>query len=462
MTAPQTYPARARSLLALGLPLVGSHLAQVAIGVTDAVMLGWYDVAALAAVTLSHSIWFMLFIFGSGFAFAVLPMVASALGEGDTTQVRRVTRMGMWISVLFGLLAMVPLVWPGPLLQALRQTEETAALSAIYLRIAAFALVPALLVMVLKSYLSALERTRAVLWITVGTALLNVAVNWLLIFGNWGFPELGVRGAAVATLSVQLSGLGAMAVYCRRATPGQALFTRLWRMDGEVFARVFRLGWPIGLTNLAEVSLFSAAAVMMGWLGALPLAAHGVAVQLSSLAFVIHLGLSQAATVRAGLAHGRRDMAELRCVALTVIALSVALAAVSIILFLGWPEALAALFVDPADPDRPAIIRLGATLLLVAAVFQLVDALQVVALGLLRGLQDTRWPMIYASVSYWAVGLPVAWGLGFGLGWGGPGVWAGLASGLGLAAVLLMGRFWRQVRVGGGVGPGAGAGVRRR
>jgi MATE family multidrug resistance protein len=447
MTAPATtYSARARSLLALGLPLVGSHLAQVAIGVTDAVMLGWYDVAALAAVTLSHSMWFVLFILGSGFAFAVLPMVASALGEGDETQVRRVTRMGMWISVLFGLVAMVPLAWPAPLLRALGQPAETVSLSGDYLRIAAFALVPALLVMVLKSYLSALERTRAVLWITVGTAVLNLGVNWLLIFGNWGFPELGVRGAAVASLSVQLGGLAAMVAYCRRVTPEHALFTRLWRVDAEAFGRVFRLGWPIGLTLVAEVSLFSAAAVMMGWLGALPLAAHGVAVQLSSLTFVVHLGLSQAATVRAGLAHGRRDMAELRRLALTVIALSTGLAAVSVVIFVAWPEALAALFVDPADPERPAIIRLGATLLLVAAVFQLVDALQVVALGLLRGLHDTRWPMVYASVSYWLVGLPVAWVLGFGLGWGGPGVWAGLAAGLGLAAVLLMSRFWRQLR----------------
>ena len=190
------YRPHARGLLTLGLPLVGSHLAQVAIGVTDAVMLGWYDVAALAAVTLAHSIWFVIFIVGSGFAFAVLPLVASAEGAGETRQVRRVTRMGLWLSILYGLVMLPPLIWSKPLLLAMGQGDHVAALAADYLWITAFAMIPALLSMVLKNYLAALERSQPVLWITVAAAVLNGGLNYLLIFGAFGFPELGLRGAA--------------------------------------------------------------------------------------------------------------------------------------------------------------------------------------------------------------------------------------------------------------------------
>lgn len=440
------YREHVRALLRIGLPLIGSNLAQVVIGVTDAVMLGWYDVAALAAVTLAHSVWFVIFIVGSGFAFAVLPMVASALASGDDTQVRRVTRMGMWISTLFALLVMPPLIWSEPALKAMGQGDVTAGLARDYLAIAALGMPPALLVMVLKNYLAALERTAAVFWFTVITALLNVVVNWLLIFGNFGFPELGVRGAAIASLSVHLSGLVAFCVYAARVTPEHALFSRLWRPDWEAFGRVFRLGWPIGLTNLAETGLFAATAIMMGWLGAVPLAAHGVALQLTSLAFVVHLGLSQAATVRAGAAAGRRDMADLRVGARAAIGLSVAVAAVTVTLYLAVPELLVGLFVDPDDPARPEIMAVGVTLLTMAALFQLVDGLQVVALGLLRGLQDTRVPMIYAAVAYWGVGFPAGYVGGFVLDGRGIGVWTGLVVGLGLAAVSLLWRFWGEVR----------------
>ncbi|MDF0601735.1 MATE family efflux transporter [Psychromarinibacter sp. C21-152] len=440
------YRPHARALLRLGLPLIGSNLAQVLIGVTDAVMLGWYDVAALAAVTLAHSIWFVIFIVGSGFGFAVLPMVASALAAGDETQVRRVTRMGMWISALFALIVMPPLIWSEPVLRAMGQGETMAALARDYLAIAALGMLPALLVMVLKNYLAALERAQAVFWFTVVTALVNIAVNWLLIFGNLGFPELGLRGAAIASVSVHVSGLVAFCVYAARVTPEHALFARLWRPDREAFGRVFRLGWPIGLTNLAETGLFAATAVMMGWLGAVPLAAHGVALQLSSLTFVVHLGLSQAATVRAGAAAGRRDLPDLRTGARAAIGLSAGFAAVTVVVYLGLPELLVGLFVDPDDPARPQIVAVGAALMRVAALFQLVDGLQVVTLGLLRGLQDTRAPMVYAGLAYWAVGFPAGYVLGITLGFGGVGVWMGLVVGLGLAAASLLWRFWGEVR----------------
>jgi MATE family multidrug resistance protein len=208
-------------------------------------------------------------------------------------------------------------------------------------------------------------------------------------------------------------------------------------------AQVFRLGWPIGLTLLSESGLFMATMVMMGWLGPNSLAAHGIAIQICSATFMVHIGLSQAATVRAGRAWGLGDTANLRLAGFAALILSGVMVALTIAGFLLLPEVLVGAFLDPADPLRPEIIALGASLLAVAALFQLADAGQVMALGLLRGTQDTRVPMIYAVISYWLLGLPAAWVLGFPLGFGGEGVWAGLVVGLAFAAVLMMTRFWR-------------------
>ena len=434
----------ARALLVLGLPMIGSHLAQIAMHITDTVMLGWYSVEALAAVVLGATGFFTLFLVGSGFAWAVMPMAAAAAANGEDAEVRRITRMGLWLSLLFGAAAM-PVFWfAAPVLRALGQDADLAAAAQGYLRIAGWGIFPALAVMVLKSYLAALERTQFVLWATVAGAVLNAALNWVFIFGNWGAPELGIRGAAIATIATQgftilLIGLYAAVLPELRR---HALFVRFWRPDWGAFAAVFRLGWPIGLTTLAEAGLFSATALMMGWVGTRELAAHGIAIEIVSAIFMIPLGLSNAATVRAGQAHGRGDRAALRLVAGTGLGLALSIAICAAILFLAAPELLIGLFLDPGDPERPAILAIGATLLAVAALFQLADAGQVMALGLLRGVQDTRVPMIFAAISYWVVGIPTSYVLGFWAGLGGPGIWAGLVIGLVLAFGLLSSRFW--------------------
>ena len=434
-----------RKLAVLGVPLMGSHIATVAMGMTDALMLGWYDVAALAAVTLSFSMFFVLSIMGSGFAFAVMPMVATALGRDDLTQARRITRMGIWVSTIYGVIVMPPLIWSEPILLALGQDPEIAALAQQYLRVVAFAMVPGLLVTVLKSHLSAVERAQAILWITVLAAIVNAIVNYIFIFGNFGAPELGVVGAGLATMSLTLVSLVATVLYAHSALPEHRLFQRLWRPDREAFAEVFKVGWPIGLTNLAESGLFAASGLMMGWLGTNVLAAHGIAIQLASITFVLHLGLSQAATVRAGNALGRDDRHGLGRGAYVAVVASVLIALVTVAIFLAVPEFLLGLFLDPSDPSKPEIVAIGVGLLVVAALFQLADGGQVMALGLLRGLQDTKTPMIIAALSYWALGMPAAYVFGFVFDWGGPGVWLGLTLGLTSAAGLMMWRFWRVI-----------------
>ncbi|MEQ9259292.1 MAG: MATE family efflux transporter [Roseovarius sp.] len=438
-----TYRQHARAVLWLGAPLIGSHVAQFSITLTDALMLGWYSVDALAAEVLGGTLFFVLFIMGSGFAWAVMPMVATAEASGEGAQVRRVTRMGAWASILFAVATIPVFIWSEAVLVALGQDPAISAIAADYLLIAGPAILPALLVMVLKSYLAALERTQVVLWVTVAGVALNALLNYVLIFGNWGAPEMGVQGAAIAAFVGHTAALLALAVYAARATPEHALFTRVWRPDWEAFGQVFRLGWPIGITNLAEVGLFAASTVMMGWLGKLPLAAHGIALQITAVMFMVHLGLSNAATVRAGQAYGRGDGPGLRRGAQVVLGMSGIVALFTVALFLLVPEPLIGLFMRPGEPDRLGVIAIGTGFLAAAALFQLVDAGQVMALGLLRGVQDTRIPMVIATISYWGVGIPVSYVLGFILGFGGVGIWLGLAVGLACAAVFMLWRFWR-------------------
>ena len=434
-----------RATLSLGLPLIGGMLAQVAITLTDTVMMGWYGVEELAAVALGGSFFHVVLILGMGFGLAVMPMVAAAAANGDRRQVRRITRMGLWIGLIFSGLVL-PVFWfSGAILLALGQTETVAANTQLYLRIAGWGIAPAVLMTVFRSHLSALDHARIVLWATLAGAVLNAAMNWVLIFGNLGAPELGIAGAAIA--SVGTHALIALVLALYAALHGDlrqdTLFARFWRPDWEAMGQVFRLGWPIGLTLLSESGLFMATMVMMGWLGALPLAAHGIALQICSTTFMVHIGLSQAATVRAGRAWGQGDRAGLRLAAMAALILSGAMVALTVAGFVLIPEPLIGLFVDPNDPLRPEIIALGTSLLLVAALFQLADAGQVMALGLLRGTQDTTVPMIYAVLAYWGLGLPAAWVIGFPLGYGGPGIWAGLVVGLAVAAALMMTRFWR-------------------
>ena len=443
-----TYPAHARATLALGLPLIGSHLAQMALHVTDTVLLGWYGVNELAAVVLATSTFFVTFILGSGFAQAVMPLVAQALGQGDETRVRRDTRMGLWLSIGFGVISYPLFWWSDPLMRALGQRPEVAALAQDFLRIAGLGMIPALLVMALKSYLAALERTQVVLWITLAAVGVNGFLAYALIFGHWGAPELGVQGAAISSVAVQVLTFVMIAVYAAWQPDLRRfrLFQRFWRPDWPAMAQVFRLGWPIGLTGLAESGLFQATAIMMGWIGTVELAAHGITMEVAALTFMVHLGLSNAATVRAGWADGAGDARSLRDGARVAIALSFGFGCAMVVLFLTMAQPIIGVFLDQSKPQSAAILAFGVQLLAIAALFQLTDAMQVMALGLLRGIQDTRVPLIAATISYWLIGIPTAYGLAFGLGWGGIGLWLGLVIGLLAAAISMMWRFWHLAR----------------
>ncbi|MDR5655151.1 MATE family efflux transporter [Ruixingdingia sedimenti] len=444
--APIPRRIHARALLALGLPLAGSHVAQVLVHATDLVFLGWYAVDALAAAVLAAVVIFLLFMLGSGFGLAVMPLAAGALARGDVTRLRRDARMGIWLSAGFGLAAYPLFWWSAPLLRLLGQDAHLAALAQDYLRIAGLGLAPMLVVMTLKSVLAALERGQVALWVTLAAVGVNAGLNYVLIFGRWGVPELGLAGAAIGSVVVQVASLAVIALIAARdpRLRGAGLFRRIWRPDRAALVQVWRLGWPIGLTGLAEVGLFQASALMMGWVGTRELAAHGITLQATEIAFMVHLGLSNAATVRIGQADAQGDARALRDTAKVAMGLSVLFGAGVIVLYLAAPGLVVGAFVGPDDPQAPAILAHGRDFLRIAALFQLMDAAQVMALGFLRGIRDTRRPMLLASLSYWGVGIPAGYLLAFPAGLGGIGLWLGLLAGLTLAGTLLLTRFWRR------------------
>ncbi|MGF9691780.1 MATE family efflux transporter [Rhizobium sp. 0TCS1.26] len=437
-----------RATVGLGIPFVGAQLAQMAINTTDVVMVGWLGTTELAAVVLSSQMFFIVFIFGSGFSSAVVPLVAQAVGRGDATQARRSVRMGMWVVIAYGFLT-APLLWfSEPILLALGQAPDVAELAQSYLRILQWGMFPALLLMVMRSFIGALQRGSVLLYVTLGMLVLNAGLDYGLIFGHFGLPQLGMNGAAIASLSANLLGFALMVGYVESRPEMRAyeIFVRFWRPDWAALREILALGVPISFTILAEAGLFSAASLLMGLFGKAELAAHGIALQLASIAFMIPLGLAQVATVRVGLAFGQGDRQGVRRAAITVVLVGLCFSVVGSAMFAIIPATLGSLFLDTSQPDAEQVLLLAIPLIVAAGIFQMFDGLQAVAAGLLRGLKDTQVPMILALIAYWPIGFFCAWLFGFVFEWRGTGVWTGFVTGLMAAALMLSIRFWLLVR----------------
>jgi len=432
-------------MLRLGLPLAAAQLAQLAINTTDTVLIGWLGARELAAAVLVGQAYFIMLMLGSGFLFAVVPIAAQAEGRGDVRGVRRAVRMGLWFALAFATLAMLPLWQVEPFYRALGQDPEVAALAGSYMRGLQWSLYPGLLVLALRSFLTARGFGATILWATLAGVALNALVAYALIFGHFGAPPLGLAGAAIAAMvsSSLIVAILAWAIATRPGLRDHEIFSRFWRPDWPAMAELLRLGWPISATILAEITLFAAASIMVGWFGPEQLAAHGIALQLASIAFMVPLGLSSAATVLVGQAAGRGDSDGVRAVAGAAIAIATAFAAAGISLFIALPRPLVAVFLDESRADAAAVAEGAVTLVAIAAAFQFFDSLQVTAVGLLRGVKDTRLPMMIAALSYWGLGMPAGMVFALPLGLGAPGVWIGLATGLAFAAVLLTWRFLR-------------------
>lgn len=444
------WMAELRATFALAWPLVIAQLAQNALHTTDVILLGRLGPTYLAAGTLAAT-FLNAFLLGCiGVVGAVAPLVAQARGARDIKAVRRVVRQGCWAAIILSVLLIPVLLQIKPIYLALGQDPLATDMAEQFIQIAAWSMFPALGLIAFRSFLSAYDATRAILLITVFGVLINALIAYTLIFGHFGFPRLELRGAAIATLAtnfIMLLMMVAFVVRHRRFKRFNVL-VRFWKPDWQRLREIFRIGLPIGLTVVAEVGLFTAAALLMGRLGTDEVAAHAVALQLASMAFMVPLGLGVAATVRVGIAYGRGDMAAVGNAGWSAFVLGLAFMAVSCTLFLTAGPFLVSLFLDPHEPGNANAIGLAITFLMVAGVFQLVDGAQVVAAHSLRGLSDTKIPMVLAIIGYWAVGLPTSYVLGFVFDWRGLGIWIGLAAGLASVAVVLVARFAMRERLG--------------
>ncbi|MFK4809578.1 MATE family efflux transporter [Devosia sp. ZW T5_3] len=439
-----------KATFTLAWPLVIAQLAATALTMTDVIMLGWLGPRYLAAGTLATT-FLMPFLVGStGIVGAVAPLVAQARGARDIKAVRRIVRQGCWAAIVLAV-CLIPILWQiRPIFALLGQDAGLSIMAEQYIHVAVWMLFPALGLVAFRSLLSAFASTRIILLVTVGGVVCNALLNYALIFGNFGFPRLELRGAALATLLTNVLMFAALAAYVLRHRRFRRfhLLVRFWKPDWSRFAEIFRIGTPIGLTLLSEVGLFTAAALLMGQLGTDEVAAHAIALQCASMAFMVPLGLGTAATVRVGLAYGRNDPKGIHRAGWTAFALGTGFMALSCIVFLTLAPFIVRLFLDPSHAENANALALAASFLMVAGVFQLVDGAQVVAAHALRGLSDTKIPMVLAFIGYWALGLPVAYILGFTLNWRGIGIWTGLAAGLAFVALVLVTRFALRERIG--------------
>ncbi len=432
-----------RETLALALPLVVAQLAQMALFTTDAVMMGWLGPRFLGAGMLATSFQHPFFLFSVGVLSAVSPMVAQATGAGDTASVRRSIRQGFWVALMLTCL-LTPVIWyVRPLFVLLGQSEDVSLLAQSYARAAVWFYFPGLAFIVVRTLLAAHGDTSVVLLITVLGIGFNAAGNYALMFGHWGFPRLELMGAGISTACANTLMFLMLLGYAlaRPAYRHYALFVRFWKPDWSRFRSILTLGMPIGFMLIAEVGLFAIAALFMGRLGTDELAAHAVALQYAAIAFMVPLGLSHATTVRVGLADGQGSVEGVRKAGWVSIALGTGFMGLTGLTFWLVPEGLVALFLDPTALRNQRPFALAVSYLGIAALFQLADGAQVVSAAVLRGLSDTRVPMMIAIACYWGVGLPIAYVCAFVLDMGGTGVWAGLASGLITVALTLVVRF---------------------
>lgn len=442
MTAVSAFrPSRSelRDLVALALPVAVVQMGLVSQGLVDTAMVGRVTETQLAAVTLGNLYFFGVAVFGMGLLLALDPLVSQAYGAGDHGEIRASLQRGLVISLVLALATSVMLAVADPVLRLLGQPDEVVPIAAGYSRALIAGMWPFYGFVIFRQVLQALGRVAPIVWTIVLANLLNVFANWVLVFGNLGAPAMGAVGSGWATaisrwfmcIGVLVLGFRAIAPYLGGVRREFLRMVPLWRMA--------RLGVPIGLHLFLEFGAFGATGIAMGWMGTGALAGHQIALNLAAFAFMIPLGISQAAAVLVGrsVGEGRPDRAR-RCAGGAIL-VCCAVMAVTAAIFLLMPGLLARQFTTQAEVAAVAMV-----LIPVAGMFQLFDGLQVVCTGALRGVADTLRPMIYNVLGFWLFGLPIGLLLGFRTDVGPVGLWWGLAAGLGAVAIMLMWRTWAR------------------
>jgi MATE family multidrug resistance protein len=458
-TATNTAPALAvRSIwrteiietIKLALPMALTQLGQIAMMTTDLALIGRLGDLAVAAVALSHLILFAGFVIGMGLVSAVASLAAQAYGARQPRLVRRSLRMGLWAALIVGIPVNVAQLWGEQILLAAGQAPDSAALAGRYLLGLTWSMIPAWWFIAIRNFMGAVNRPEPGLWITLAAIPFNGLLAYALIHGSLGLPRLDILGAGVATtlVNIGMCAVGLLICYARHPFRKYRVLGNFWRVDWILLREIFVIGIPISGAMMLEWGLFSSAALLVGWIGTTALAAHQVALQVATILFMIPFGISLAATVRVGHAVGRGDAAAARRAGFGAIMLGAALAFIVTFAIVALRDLIPPLFLDPGAAEAAETVRLAATLLVIGATFFIMDAVQGIAAGALRGLNDTRMPLLFAAISFWVIGFSASYGLAFRAGLGAIGVWIGFSMGVAVFATLLVWRFHRLTRPG--------------
>ena len=428
----------------LSLPIALTQLGQVAMMTTDLALIGRLGETAVAAAALGQIVLFVGFVIGLGIVSAVAPLAAQAFGARNPRIVRRSLRVGLWVALMLGIPFAIVQFNGDSLLLFAGQDKQTALLAQRYLDGLGWSLVPAWWFIALRNFMSAVNRPEPALWITLVAIPANALIAYALIHGAFGMPRLDLLGAGIGTTLVNL-GMCIAAIwvcYARRPFKKYKVLGRFWRFDSTLFVKLLLVGAPISASFLLEFGLFAMAGLLMGWISTTALAAHQIAIQIASIMFMVPFGISMAATVRVGQAVGRGDTPGVRRAGFVAIGLGALFMAAMTLLVALTRDTIPLLFLNHS-PETMATIELTSTLLVLGASFFIFDGIQTIGAGALRGLNDTRIPLLFAALSFWGVGFPSAYFLAFPKQMGAPGIWIGRTAGLLVFATLLVWRFYR-------------------
>ncbi|QCO00284.1 MATE family efflux transporter (plasmid) [Azospirillum argentinense] len=430
----RAWTSEIRETLALAYPLAIVNLAQVAIGATDVIMVGWLGPNSLAAATLGANLFYLLYLFGVGLGLATAPMMAQAMGQrqGNVRNVRATVMQGFLLCGAYCIPCWVLLRYAEELLILLGQDHQLAADAQEYMDALQWGLLPSLCFVVSRSFLAAVHRPRPAAAVTVLAVLLNAALDWVLIFGNLGFPELGLVGAGLSSTVSNVVMLVGVLAYCAqsRSVRRYRILSGRVRPDWTRLREMCRIGIPIALSLGVEMTFFLVVTFLMGLMGAAALAAHAIVLQVVQIAYNIPVAVGQAATVRVALAAGRGDLDGVQRAGWSAYLVGAFFMLATAVTLLCAPVRIVEIFLDVSVPENGEAAALAAAFLGLAGLFHVFDGGQVIGSGVLRGLMDTRMPMLFTSVGYWAVGLPFGIVLAFHCGLGGLGLWVGLLAGL--------------------------------
>lgn len=433
-----TYKSDIRQSLALAVPVMVSQLGHVMMGVADNVMVGHVGAKELAAAGLANVAFNMLLLFGIGVSYAITPLVAEADGEKDDEKIGQTLKHGLAINLCNALVLATVVYFGKNILYHLDQPTEVISLSIPYLEIITFSLIPVLIFQTFRQFSEGLSNTWMPMIIVLSANFLNIGLNYLLIYGHGGFPAMGLNGAGWATLISRIFMAVAIIVvvyFYPRFSKFRSAFKPV-DYSRKLFAKMLHLGIPAGIQFIFEVAAFDFSLVMMGWLGTKALAAHQIAINLATISYMTTSGLAAAATIRVSQELGKGDIRAVRKVAYLLLSMALTLMAAWGILFIAGNQILPRLYVDDLS-----VITIAGPLIIIAGLFQLSDGMQVVCVGALRGLQDVKIPSVFIFISYWIIGLPLGYWLGFSLQWGAKGIWIGLLIGLTLTALAMLWRF---------------------